>query len=307
MRAAGKRVQAIEHEKENLLELEELALQCPADTETKAERLLAELGAVHEQDADAKIIVFSEYTDTVDWLIQFLAARGYAGRIVRFTGALTSTERKNALLDFAGPETLLLITTDAASEGLNLQEHCHRVVHYELPFNPNRILQRQGRVDRYGQTRACEFAYLYAADTYEGEVLSRLFQKIERQITALGSVGDVLGSLQADRIEDLLARSPDNLRAAIEDAERIIDAELSRVSPDRTKIVLGDDTPSSTEFERLGSAIDVGNRINVNLADFLVPHRFACRRKMSSATLPSCKFQPSHRCGSAVTCRITLM
>ena len=99
----------------------------------------------------------------------------------------------SALADFAKPEFILLVSTDAASEGLNLQDHCHRVIHYELPFNPNRMLQRQGRVDRFGQTQACEFAFLYAKDTYEGEVLARLFAKIENQVLRLGSVGDVLG------------------------------------------------------------------------------------------------------------------
>jgi len=77
------------------------------------------------------------------------------------------------------------------------------------------LLQRQGRVDRYGQERPCRFGFLYAKDTYEGEVLSRLFTKIEAQITRLGAIGDVLGALQTDRIEQLLSRSPDDLKAAI--------------------------------------------------------------------------------------------
>ncbi len=270
IRAAGEKIRSIEQEKEDLLELEELALQCPSETESKAECLLTELHAVHDQWPDEKVIIFSEYTDTVDWLIEFLAGRGYAGRTVRFAGGLSGPERKKALSDFTNPEILLLVTTDAASEGLNLQDHCHRVIHYELPFNPNRMLQRQGRVDRYGQTEACEFAFLYAEKTYEGEVLARLFRKIERQIRALGSVGDVLGSLQADRIEELLARSPDDLGSAIEEADRIIDAELARVSQDHTKAVLGDDDPSAAELRQLKEAVDAGNRINVELADFMV-------------------------------------
>ena len=130
---------------------------------------------------------------------------------------------------------MLLLSTDAASEGLNLQEHCRRVIHYELPFNPNRMLQRQGRVDRYGQDRPCRFAFLYAKDTYEGEVLARLFTKIEAQITRLGSIGDVLGAFQADRIEEMLARSPADVRAAIAAAERSIDEELSRVNDTHTQ------------------------------------------------------------------------
>lgn len=270
IRSAGKKIRTIEQEKEDLLELEELALKCPSDTESKAARLLAELEAVHRKGPDDKFIIFSEYTDTVDWLIEFLNGHGYEGKIVRFVGGLSGPERKTALSDFTKPEKLLLITTDAASEGLNLQDHCHRVIHYELPFNPNRMLQRQGRVDRYGQTEACEFGYLYAEDTYEGELLSRLFDKIERQIRALGSVGDVLGCLQADRIEELLAQSPDDLKTALDEAERVIDAELARVTDDQRKAVLGDDDPTDAELSTLRSAVDAGARINVDLPDFMV-------------------------------------
>ena len=183
---------------------------------------------------------------------------------------MTAAERKQALADFTKPEILLLITTDAASEGLNLQEHCHRVIHYELPFNPNRLLQRQGRVDRYGQTHACEFAYLYAEDTYEGQVLARLFVKLERQIKSLGSVGDALGSLQTERIEELLARSPSDVKAAIEEADRAIDAELNRVTREQTQARLGDDDPTPSELQRLSKAIDIGNQFNVTLIDFLI-------------------------------------
>lgn len=270
IRAAGSKIRSIEQEKEDLLELEELAVLCPTDTESKAERLLTEIAAVHETKPNEKFIIFSEYTDTVDWLIEFLARNGYEGRIVRYVGGdLRKVDRKKALADFAKVEFPLLVTTDAASEGLNLQDHCHRVIHYELPFNPNRILQRQGRVDRYGQTEACEFAYLYAEATYEGELLSRLFQKIERQIKALGSIGDVLGALQTDRIEQLLSNSPEDLRASLEEAEKIIDAELARVSKARTNIVLGDDAPEDAELNRLTYAIDAGERINVELPDFI--------------------------------------
>ena len=165
---------------------------------------------IHREEPDEKVIIFSEYSATVFWLAGFLGRHGYADRLLTFDGSLSAPERQQTLARFQSPEILLLISTDAASEGLNLQEQCRRVIHYELPFNPNRMLQRQGRVDRYGQERPCRFAFLYAKDTYEGEVLSRLFTKIETQITRLGAIGDVLGALQTDRIEQLLSRSPDD-------------------------------------------------------------------------------------------------
>jgi hypothetical protein len=266
----GKVLRAIESEKEDLLDLRGLLAKCPSETESKAESLLADLQAIHRNEPDEKVIVFSEYTATTSWLAEFLGRHGYADRLVTFDGDLSSPFRKKALSRFHGPEVLLLISTDAASEGLNLQEHCRRVIHYELPFNPNRMLQRQGRVDRYGQERPCQFAFLYAQDTYEGEVLSRLFTKIEAQIARLGAIGDVLGALQTDRIEQLLSRSPDDVRAAITAAEQSIDQELARVNDTHTKAVLGDDALTVGEVEQLQSALAVGRSLNVSIGDFVV-------------------------------------
>lgn len=131
-----------------------------------------------------------------------------------------------------------------------MQEHCHRVIHYELPFNPNRMLKRQGRVDCFGQTTSCEFAFLYAADTCEGEVLMRLFAKIENQVLALGSVGDVLGALQADRIEQLLAQSPADVKAAIAEAERQIQLELDHINQQRNQELFGDQSPRQSSAKK---------------------------------------------------------
>ena len=270
IRSAGKVLRAIEAETQDLLDLRGLLDKCPTDTESKAEALLAELRAIHADEPEEKVIVFSEYTATIEWLAEFLGRHGYADRIVTFDGELSAPKRRAALARFEHPDVLLLLSTDAASEGLNLQEHCRRVIHYELPFNPNRMLQRQGRVDRYGQTRACRFGFLYAKDTYEGEVLARLFTKIEAQVTRLGSVGDALGALQADRIEEMLARSPADVRAAIATAERELDEELIRVSRDHSRAVLGDDPITAGETDRLNAALDAGRGLQVRVADFVV-------------------------------------
>jgi superfamily II DNA or RNA helicase len=270
IRAAGKVIRAIEDETQDLIDLQGLLAKCPTETESKAEALLAELRAIHAEEPDEKVIVFSEYTATVDWLKGFLDRNGYANRIETFDGSLTTPERRDALARFESPEILILLSTDAASEGLNLQKRCRRVIHYELPFNPNRMLQRQGRVDRYGQERPCRFGFLYAKDTYEGEVLARLFTKIEAQIARLGSVGDVLGGLQTERIEEMLARSPADVKTAIAAAERELDEELARVNGDHARAVLGDDPLSSGETDRLKAALDAGRQLHVQVADFVV-------------------------------------
>jgi hypothetical protein len=270
IRAAGKVVRAIEAETQDLIDLKGLLAKCPTETESKAEALLGELRTIHAEEPGEKVIVFSEYAATARWLEGFLGRNGYADRVVTFDGSLTAPERRDALARFERPEILILLSTDAASEGLNLQKHCRRVIHYELPFNPNRMLQRQGRVDRYGQTRPCRFGFLYAQDTYEGEVLARLFTKIEAQVARLGSVGDVLGGLQADRIEEMLARSPADVRAAIAAAERELDEELARVHNEHARAALGDDPITAGETDRLQAALDAGRKLQVRVPEFVV-------------------------------------
>jgi superfamily II DNA/RNA helicase len=159
----------------------------------------------------------------VDTIVRHLEGCGYQGEVVRLTGDTGSRkDRRLALARFAAAESRVLVATDVAGEGLNLHEHCHHLVHFELPWNPNRMEQRNGRIDRYGQKHPPIIAFLYAEDSYEGEVLKRLVLKIEAQMRMLGSVGDVLGQIQADRIEELLSRPASDVHRAI--AETLISA-----------------------------------------------------------------------------------
>ncbi len=195
---------------------------------------------------------------------------GYAGRLVKLTGDVTSRkDRRAALARFASPDALILVATDIAGEGLNLHECCHHLVHFELPWNPNRLEQRNGRIDRYGQTKPPAIAYLYAADSYEGEVLSRLVQKIEAQLKKLGSVGDVLGQIQADRIEELLRRPVSDLRQAIAEAEGQIDNELNRAVDPRIRRQIGEGGDTSEDSERAEAAIRQEQEQGVALDVFL--------------------------------------
>ena len=106
---------------------------------------------------DERLIVFTEYRDTQKWLSELFAARGLTegGRTELLFGGMNTDERIALKAAFqADPKespVRVLLATDAASEGINLQNHCHRVVHYEIPWNPNRLEQRNGRVDRHGQ------------------------------------------------------------------------------------------------------------------------------------------------------------
>ena len=123
---------------------------------------------------------------------------------------------------------LVLVATDAAGEGVNLQR-AHLMVNYDLPWNPNRIEQRFGRIHRIGQTEVCHLWNLVAEDTREGEVFQRLLEKLDEQRKALGDqVFDVLGesfrgklaARPADRGGPLRRRSPRSRRGSTRSSTR---------------------------------------------------------------------------------------
>ena len=167
------------------------------DRDPKIEALVSELKRIFAEDPSEKVIVFTEYRDTLDAIRARLDADpDLRDRYVVLHGGLTRRERLRRQDQFAQPETRVLLATDAASEGLNLQQYCRRIIHVELPWNPNRLEQRNGRVDRYGQTRPPIIRYLYYPDSPEDDVLSRLVEKIEQMTRDYVSTPDILGVIQ---------------------------------------------------------------------------------------------------------------
>jgi superfamily II DNA/RNA helicase len=154
-----------------------------------------------------KLIVFSEHRDTVNYLVGKLRALLAAdGAVVSIHGSMSRDERRKIQEAFIqDKDVLVLVATDAAGEGINLQR-AHLMVNYDLPWNPNRIEQRFGRVHRIGQTEVCHLWNLVAEDTREGQVFQRLFEKLDEQRRALGDqVFDVLGeAFHGQSLRDLL-------------------------------------------------------------------------------------------------------
>ena len=132
-------------------------------------------------------------------------------------GGMGREERMKAQESFQhDPEVQVLIATDAAGEGINLQR-AHLMVNYDLPWNPNRIEQRFGRIHRIGQTEVCHLWNLVAEETREGDVYRTLLEKLEQARQTLGGqVFDVLGKLQFEgrSLRDLLIRGHPLRRAA---------------------------------------------------------------------------------------------
>jgi len=150
-----------------------------------------------ESGARRKIVVFTEHRDTLNYLAAKVAnAIGRSESVVTIHGAMGREERRNAQERFTQDrDSLILIATDAAGEGINLQR-AHLMVNYDLPWNPNRLEQRFGRIHRIGQTEVCHLWNLVAAETREGDVYKKLLDKLEEERKALGGqVFDVLGQL----------------------------------------------------------------------------------------------------------------
>ena len=148
-----------------------------------------------------KLIVFTEHRDTLNYLVDRLRTfLGSEEAVVHISGSTTRDERRIIQQTFTqDKDCIVLVATDAAGEGINLQR-AHLVVNYDLPWNPNRIEQRFGRVHRIGQTEVCHMWNLVADDTRESQVYLRLLTKLEQmRETFDGQVYDVLGEALSGR------------------------------------------------------------------------------------------------------------
>lgn len=160
-----------------------------------------------EADRQRKIIIFSEHRDTLNYLQARIAGvLGTPESIVAIHGGVHRDERRRIqALFWSDPEVRVLIATDAAGEGINLQ-CAHLMVNYDLPWNPNRLEQRFGRIHRINQTEVCHLWSLVAKETREGAVWHRLLEKIATECDALqGKVFNILGDVFEEKsLKDLM-------------------------------------------------------------------------------------------------------
>jgi len=215
------RIKALRNEKAEVKALLEEAKATEAGgTDAKAEALLKHIYALMQKEGDPhlKILIFTEFIPTQDMLTEFLVERGFPS--TRLNGSMSLLERQQAQTAFAGDKQIL-VSTDAGGEGLNLQ-FCHVVVNYDLPWNPMRIEQRIGRVDRIGQTHPVKALNFIFEDTVEFRVREVLEEKLETILMEFGvdKAGDVLDSVQAGALFDDLymdtLMEPDDWETRIE-------------------------------------------------------------------------------------------
>lgn len=188
-------------------------------------------------DADGqreKLIIFTEHRDTLNYLASKIRTLfGKDEAVVTIHGGMLRDDRRKVETLFKQDKDVrILIATDAAGEGINLQR-AHLMVNYDLPWNPNRLEQRFGRIHRIGQTEVCHLWNLVSKETREGAVFQRLFEKLEEERNALsGKVFDILGKVTFDNkhLRDLIieairyGNSPET-RAKL---NQIVDRSLDR-------------------------------------------------------------------------------
>jgi superfamily II DNA or RNA helicase len=220
------------------------ALAVPGLSDSQAERDmlatvldLARRAAASESKIDAlrrlirrqreTSIVFTEYRDTLEHL-----ARSLDGEPVALVhGALTPSERRDALQRFTQGPADILLATDAASEGLNLQHRCRRIINMELPWNPLRLEQRIGRVDRIGQQRIVHATHLVARGTAEDAVVARL---LARMSTADSTLSGLATRTEDDIISAVTSTPPSTqafpFAAAVQQVDGIVMPDLRKAA-----------------------------------------------------------------------------
>ena len=203
------------------------------ETDVKTEALLETIYSLQtqERDPDVKVLIFTEFIATQDMLSDYLRNRGFS--VVKLNGTMSMGERRQAQVDFS-QGARVMISTDAGGEGLNLQ-FCHLVINYDIPWNPMRLEQRIGRVDRIGQTKpvtAINFVFEDSIEFRVREVLEEKLQIIYQEF-GIDKTSDVLDSGQAGKLfEQAFMKSiskPEMLEKYVDDSLQEFRAEVEEV------------------------------------------------------------------------------
>jgi len=237
-------------------ELLKLARDCRQKSpDVKAEELVDLIYKLRtdEKDPDLKILIFTEFIPTQDMLNKFLTDRGFK---VEILNGRMSLEERNQAQDKFMQSAQFLISTDAGGEGLNLQ-FCHVVINYDIPWNPMRLEQRIGRVDRIGQThivKAVNFSFENSVEFRVREVLEEKLALIYEEF-GVDKTGDVLDSAIAGEIfEDLFIetiKNPETIESSVSEAVSKIEEEIEDI---RKNSIIGSisDTPDIEMSKKAG-------------------------------------------------------
>lgn len=227
-------VSALQSEGSHVETLLEAAVRCEqAGPDAKAEALIEWIYKLQaeENEPDLKVLIFTEFVPTQQMLKEFLEARGIS--VVTLNGSMAMEER-GAAQDAFRKSHRVLVSTDAGGEGLNLQ-FAHVIINYDIPWNPMRLEQRIGRVDRIGQPKTVQAINFVFEDSVEFRVREVLEQKLSVIFDEFGidKTGDVLDSAQAGELfEDVFASAilnPDGIETSVDHTVARIRDEIQQV------------------------------------------------------------------------------
>lgn len=241
--------------------------------------------------SNERVVVFTEYADTLRWIVDVLTSKGYGDRLEVIQGSTDTDERElirqRFSADPADEPVRVLVATDSAGEGIDLQAYCHRLVNFDIPFNPSRLEQRIGRIDRYGQThtpKVFHFVPDKSASTYSTDLgfMGVIARKVGQAVADLGSINQVIdldiqqhfspgrartvvddkaatiinktlaGGVELNRQLDELSRSFEDKKVDLHltpaATERVVSAAL-RLSRQPALIPIGDERTDAPVFE----------------------------------------------------------
>lgn len=257
-------VELTQDEKTWLSRMYEIAEKLSQGTDSKAKALVSwfknQLGGPKTWNGE-RVILFTEYRHTLEYLKQVLSSAGMDNNIITIYGGMPNKDRRIANDNFQADDSetpaRILLATDAASEGADFQRHCRNVIHYDIPWNPVRLEQRNGRVDRHGQlsneVRIHHFVYKNNEDSL---FLKRIVEKVEAIRADLGSVGAVIASniekhslghvVSLDDVDKSARRAMASQDFQIKRDERLETAEMVRALHEaRLKMGISDESQMS--------------------------------------------------------------
>jgi superfamily II DNA or RNA helicase len=165
--------------------------EAAAPHDPKLTALVLEVRLIRLHHPDANILVYTEYADSQRAAVAALTSVG--GTVLTISGSDSEADRTRAAERCVQEDGIVLVSTDSLAEGLNLHQRCFHLIHLDLPYNPNRLEQRNGRIDRYGQRNDPEIRYLYLAGTSEERLLLHLIAKYEKARACLSVMPNTLG------------------------------------------------------------------------------------------------------------------
>ena len=203
------------------------------EIETKLNELRKVMEIEKIKEKSEKLLIFTESKDTLDYLVEKIREWGFS--VASIHGGLNLDKRIEAEHEFR-ERAQVMVSTEAGGEGINLQ-FCWLMVNYDIPWNPNRLEQRMGRIHRYGQQYEVHIYNLVATDTKEGMILDKLLSKLEIIGEQIGKVFDVIGDIVSaylpagKTLQDLIIEAITNKRSLdeiLQEFERVPDEEAIR-------------------------------------------------------------------------------